>query len=76
METHFYCVVTCKTPACEKTSAVKYLGPRTETLPPLPRDTVFSYECPHCHREHQYVVGELEVCAYGFHPPEDWVDQF
>jgi hypothetical protein len=76
METHFYCVVTCKTPACKTTSAVKYLGPRSQKLRPLPRNTEFSYECPQCHREHPYAVGELQVRSYGFGPPEDWVSQF
>lgn len=66
MESHFYAVVTCKSSTCRAESAVKYLGPRSKKVAPLPGDTVFIHECPQCHTDHHYTVGEVRVRAYGF----------
>ena len=76
MEYHFYAVVICKSSTCRIESAVKYLGRVTQVVPPYPRDQVFLYECPKCHKERPFKVGEVRVRSYGFDPPEDWIDQF
>jgi hypothetical protein len=71
-----YVVVTCKTPACGRVSAVKYLG--IHTLEP-DLETVtekFLYECRTCHRSYLYTLSEIRIQSYSFPPPPGWESQF
>lgn len=73
MGSHFYVVISCKTPQCGIIGALKYLGPDIavveigEMAP-----TGVWYQCGACQKKHRYELEEMRVEESDLPPPPGW----
>ena len=70
-----YFVVNCKTPKCERTVAVKYLGSKRPQTVKRPKRG-FQFVCMRCQRVQLGKPADLRFESYDFSKPEGWRDLF
>jgi hypothetical protein len=72
VQMHVYLSVNCKTPRCNTTIPVKYLGAYVGQTTGQEAIPEFPYECGRCHKTQRYKITDLFVQHLPYAPPLEW----
>jgi hypothetical protein len=74
---HLYLVVDCRTPGCDMTHVLKYLGPKglLSGEIPISMPCPMWIRCPKCDLRHDYTTKDVRQMEMGESPPSDYSDK-